>query len=115
MIKRFQNALKCKKQIDGELLENFNGEKEKEFVNLISKELSFLCKVVGFHDLRIHVDYEVLLNFIRNFVKTGYETYWYFFDDKEKTSIPLKVFYEDRMSSIYENCINSLGGENNDR
>ena len=115
LIKRFQNALKCKKQIDGELLENFNGEKEKEFVNLISKELSFLCKVVGFHDSRIHVDYEVLLNFIRNFAETGYETYWYFFDDKEKTSIPLKVFYEDRMLSIYENCINSLGGENNDR
>lgn len=115
LIQRFQLALKCKQQIEKDLSDNFNGENEKEFLNLLSRELSFLCKVVGFHDSRIHIDYEVLLNFVHNFAEIGYETYWYKFNDKEKKSIPLKVFYEDRMLSVYENCNSSLGGKNNDR
>lgn len=115
LIQRFQLAIKCKKQIEKELLDNFSGETEKEFVNLLSKELSFLCKVIGFHDSRIHIDFEVLLNFVRNFAETGYETYWYKYNTREKISIPLKVFFEDRMLSIYENCRDSLEGINNDR
>ena len=115
LFQRFKLAIKCKEQIEKDLLENFSGEKEKEFLNLLSRELSFLCKVVEFHDSRIHIDFEVLLNFVRNFAEIGYETYWCLFNDKEKVSIQLKVFYEDRMLSVYENCNSSLGGINNDR
>lgn len=115
LIQRFQTALKYKKQIENALQKKFSGEKEKEFVNIISQELSFLCKVIGFHDSRIHIDYEVLVNLMLNLSEIGYEIYWFLFSEKNKNSIVLKPFFEDKMLSIYESCSSSLGGENNDR